>query len=269
MIDILLATYNGSRYIEEQIDSILRQSFSDWRLIVHDDGSTDNTVDIIKRYVSNHPEKIFLIEDGVKTGGAKNNFFHLMKFATSDYVMFCDQDDVWIEEKIFVTLNEMKRHETKFFGEAILVHSDLIITDDFLNVINTSFFNYQKISKFLEFDDYLYCNNVTGCTVMINSVARDLVHDTSSAVMHDWYVALQVLKSGGEICLIDKPLIYYRQHASNAVGAKERNFFYYVKRLFRIKSFFYDLNLAYRQSLQFKSQGFYFYIFRKFLRVLQ
>ena len=100
MVDILMATYNGGKYIAEQIDSILNQNYNDWKLYIRDDGSKDNTVNIVKEYIEKYPDKIILIEDGRRNLGPKLNFGELLKISKSEYCMFCDHDDVWMEDKV-------------------------------------------------------------------------------------------------------------------------------------------------------------------------
>ena len=115
---ILMATYNGEEFIREQINSILNQTYKNWKLIIHDDGSTDNTVDIIKEYTKKYPNKIILIEDNIKCNGAKENFSHLIKIAYKnfnfDYILFSDQDDIWLPNKIEVSLSKIQEMENKF-----------------------------------------------------------------------------------------------------------------------------------------------------------
>ena len=112
MIDILMATYNGETYLREQIDSILRQSNTDWRLIIRDDCSTDSTVRIIQEYQAQYPDKFVLIQADTPSGSAQNNFFQLIRYwqqhGGAEYVMFADQDDVWLRNKIQITLYNMK-----------------------------------------------------------------------------------------------------------------------------------------------------------------
>ena len=108
-IDILLATYNGERYLSEQLDSILKQSCDNWRIFVRDDGSEDGTSTIIERYQKQYSGKIFIIKDEKQNLGACGNFSELLKKSKSDYIMFCDQDDVWKEDKIKITLKKMKQ----------------------------------------------------------------------------------------------------------------------------------------------------------------
>jgi len=94
MIEILLATYNGEKFLQEQLDSILHQTFQDWRIVAHDDGSTDATLEILQQFQLEHPSKIHILDDGLSFGSARDNFEHLMKHAAADYIMLCDQDDV-------------------------------------------------------------------------------------------------------------------------------------------------------------------------------
>lgn len=137
-VDILLATWNGERYLAEQIDSILAQSYSNWRLLIRDDGSSDGTRDIIGRYVSENPERLELIEGGAPGLGACGNFAYLMAHATSDYVMFCDQDDVWLPHKAERLLEEMQRLEEQHgTDQPLLVHSDLkVVGPDLTSTFN-------------------------------------------------------------------------------------------------------------------------------------
>ena len=232
LIDILLATYNGGKYLTEQIESLLSQSVQEWRLIIHDDGSTDDTVNIIINYCRKYPDKIIIINDGIKAGGAKFNFSHLMKFSTAEYIMFCDQDDVWIDNKIYLTLNKMIELEKINQKLPILVHTDLTIVDSNLNVLSESMFNYQKINY--KHGDILknicFENMVTGCTMMINKSLLALVGNIpDEAIMHDWWISIIALKNGGKVGIVDKVTIMYRQHGLNAIGAKKIDYKYYME----------------------------------------
>lgn len=233
-IDVLLATYNGEKYISEQIDSLLRQSNKEWKVIAHDDGSTDRTPEILREYQANFPEKIILIEDGFKSGGAKNNFHHLLRFTDAPYVMFCDQDDVWLDNKIDVTLSRMMEEEYRLPESPILVHSDLKVVDECLSIISDSMFAYQRLPILVEtLDELMVQNNITGCTVMVNRKALEVsMPIPEAAIMHDWWIGCKVLQFGGRVSFVAEPLIKYRQHSSNAIGSKSINFFYYIKKAF-------------------------------------
>lgn len=220
LIAILLATYNGEKYLKEQLDSIISQTYSNWVIYVHDDGSNDKTIDIINEYINKYPNKIKYIE-GKPTGGAKENFMYLMSKVNEDYIMFCDQDDVWLNNKIEITLNEMKEVETSK-DIPTLVFSDLTVVDKDLNVISNSLEKYQSLNyKKIDYASLLMQNQVTGCTAMINKslLKKAIVKDTKDIIMHDWWCAL-IAARFGKISCINKQLTLYRQHNNNEEGAK-------------------------------------------------
>jgi glycosyltransferase involved in cell wall biosynthesis len=226
VIDILMATYNGQNFIDDQIRSILAQSYQNFRILIRDDGSQDNTVDIIQRYLAQHPDKINLIKDSDLNLGAKSNFSRLLSHAESNYVLFCDQDDVWLPHKIRITFDRMKNLEDRY-GEhtPLLVHTDAKVVDRNLNVISRSLWSYQKNDpkKGGTLTRLLLQNVVTGCTVMINNALRDMtVPIPSEAVMHDWWLAL-VASAFGRISAVSEPTLLYRQHERNDMGAKGWN----------------------------------------------
>ena len=237
-IAILLAAYNGEKYIEEQLDSLLAQSNHEWELYIHDDGSDDRTVQLIAKYIDSYPEKIHLIE-GASCGSAKENFFNLLNNVNADYYMFCDQDDVWLENKIDRTFQDMTEMEKAVSQDLpILVYTDLKVTDQNLNVVSESMNSYQKLKPDENtFKNLLVQGKVSGSTVMINRACAEMVlktHDTSSIIMHDWWCSLVAAKYG-VIKYIDEALILYRQHDRNVVGAKNVNSFKYIAA--RIKNF--------------------------------
>ena len=94
-VEILLAAYNGSKYIREQMDSILNQTDTRWHLTVSDDGSTDGTLSILDAYAAQFPEKISVYRSGIRFGNARDHFFHLMRRCTAPYILFSDEDDMW------------------------------------------------------------------------------------------------------------------------------------------------------------------------------
>lgn len=232
-IDILLATYNGERFLAAQLESFLNQTCQNWRLLIHDDGSTDNTINILKKYSLEHPDKIFFIEDGVRCGGAKKNFSHLIELCEAEYIMFCDQDDVWLEQKVEVTFNKLKILEQQYPDKALLVHSDLKVVNENLDIISESMFDYQRLPRVIRSTKHIAVqNNITGCTVMMNRKALSVslpIDDAS--IMHDWWIGIKVLQSDGIIELIPSPLILYRQHQGNSVGSKKIDIKYFLLKL--------------------------------------
>ena len=222
MVSVLLAAYNGENYIRDQLDSILNQTFSDLSVVISDDLSEDDTPAIIQKYEEQYPDRIRILENRVKSGSAMNNFFRLLKSVSDEYVMLCDQDDIWLEDKVEATLTEMKRLEEQWGTEVpLLVHGDLSVTDKEGNILHQSLAKYQKIAVHdNRFSHYLVENNITGNTVMVNKALQRLLENTpKECVMHDWWMGL-LASCFGKISYIDRPLVLYRQHGNNQVGAK-------------------------------------------------
>lgn len=222
MIDILMATYNGERFLRPQLDSILQQSNQDWRLMIRDDCSTDETVEVIKEYQLLRPEQIRVIQAEQPSGSAQNNFFQLLQYSSAEYVMFADQDDVWLPQKIQLTLDKMQQMVQQYGAETpLLVHTDLAVVDSFLRILNPSLFQMQNMDAARnKLNNILVQNIVTGCTMMVNRSLLDLVTEIPKhAVMHDMWLAL-VAAAFGEIGFVDRATILYRQHGDNANGAK-------------------------------------------------
>ena len=229
-IAILLAACNGERYLAEQLDSLLDQSFTDWRLYVHDDGSKDGTNTILKAYAGKYPNRIRLIQ-APPTGGAKDNFLFLLRTVDAPYIMFCDQDDVWMREKIEKTYRRMQMIEGE--GPA-LVFTDLQVVDRDRKLIAPRMSRYQKLNlRKSRAEDFLAENVVTGCTVMINRKMAELARkaeDPSKIIMHDWWIALAAARFGSISCL-EEALVQYRQHEVNSIGAKKLGKEYILERL--------------------------------------
>ncbi len=255
-IAILLATYNGEKYIAEQIESIRSQSYTDWKLYIHDDGSKDGTIMILCQYAREYPGKIVVV-DGPSTGSAKDNFLYLMSVVDASYYMCADQDDVWLPEKVEKTLEVMKRLEntsvkgdgpTSGIGETHivaplkrekntprLVFTELTVTDEALGIKAERMSDYQGLDcKGISFSRALIQNVVTGCTMMINRALRDemiQIGDTGDMLMHDWWAALTALRFG-EVAFLETPTILYRQHGNNGVGAQNTaSLLYNIKKM--------------------------------------
>lgn len=234
VIDILLSTYNGERFIEEQIDSLFAQTFRDWRLIARDDGSDDSTVRILERYCAKNPGKIVIIKDGGVRVGAVKSFARLLNWSYAGYAMFADQDDVWLPDKIELTLNTMRVAEAGY-KRPVLVHTDMKVADERLNIISESFWRRQHLNPELcGLSNLLVLNNVTGCTVMINDELKRLALPIpADAVFHDWWLAL-VASAFGTIEPVGAPTLLYRQHGRNETGSPGYSLGYFLSRLGRL-----------------------------------
>ena len=220
LITVLLAVFNGEKYLKQQIDSLLRQTVTDIKIVIRDDGSRDRSPQIIDDYCNKYPEKISKLV-GEPTGSSKQNFAELLNKVDSDYIMFCDQDDVWLPEKAEKTLNIMREFEGENCATPVLVHSDLKVVDQDLNVISDSFFEFQRLNQDnITLPKLLVQNYVTGCTVMINRALKQACGKIpKECIMHDWWLALAAQLFGKIIC-IQEPTMLYRQHSGNQVGAK-------------------------------------------------
>ncbi len=221
MIDILLATFNGGRFLREQLDSLLHAIPEDARVLVQDDGSADDTPAILSAYAQAHPNVIRLTEGPAHEKSAKGNFMSLLIKSDAEYTFFCDQDDVWEPGKIQKSLNRMRAGEERFGKDCpLLVHTDLSVVDASLGPIAPSFWRYQNLDPSPAVNRLLVQNSVTGCTVFINRALKELLKKAPAGgmLMHDWWAAL-IAASMGHILPVDEPLIRYRQHGNNQLGA--------------------------------------------------
>ena len=222
-IAILLATYNGENYLEEQIHSLFNQSYGHFHIFIRDDGSSDKTLSILKNLANQYPQKITLLATG-KPLGASGNFSELMGYVKNyQYVMFCDQDDVWETDKIALTFAKMKELENQH-GKALplLVHTDLKVVNAKLQVLDHSFWNYSCLyPQYTHSLNRLITQNVvTGCAMMINNALLNRSHPIpSEAIMHDWWIAITA-SAFGKIEIVKTPTIFYRQHSKNTLGAQ-------------------------------------------------
>jgi glycosyltransferase involved in cell wall biosynthesis len=234
MIEILLATYNGEAYIYEQIQSILAQDCSNWTIRVRDDLSNDHTITIIQEEQEKiDKDKIIICSSNARLG-ASQNFGKLLQSSTSKYILFCDQDDVWLPDKITMTFQKMQEMENKYgIDFPILIHTDLTVVDQNLNILDKSFWKYQNLDldSGSTLNRLLVQSTITGCTVMINQSLKNMI-DTipPEAIMHDWWIAL-VASVFGQIGYVPSPTVLYRQHSSNDTGARRWGASYLFQRV--------------------------------------
>ena len=216
-IDILMAAYNGGKYIAEQIDSILAQTFQDFRLIIRDDGSSDNTPAIIEDYARRYPAKIGIAHDDVVCRNATRNFFQLLTYAQADYVMFSDQDDVWLPEKIQVTYDRMKQAEADNPGKPVLVFTGLEVVDAKLRSLNR-FMAVNVSAARYDFKNVIYTNIATGMTQMLNrALYKNMGGYVEGIGLHDWWAALYA-GAFGVVAHVPQVTSLYRQHSNNVIG---------------------------------------------------
>ena len=221
---VLLAAYNGAEFLSEQIQSIQGQTISNWTLLVRDDGSEDNTSDVLEKLAAKD-KRIRCIHDTCGCLGAARNFGELMRVALvegADLIFFSDQDDVWVPDKIVRQLQCLQEMERQYgLSVPLLCYSDLEVVDENLSQVHPSLMRYQgqRHESRDPIGVLLTQNLITGCTVLINRPLLELaVPIPEEAIMHDWWLAL-CAAACGRIGYIDQPIVRYRQHATNHLGA--------------------------------------------------
>lgn len=215
---IVMATYNGEKFLREQIESILENTCQDYELHICDDGSTDQTESIAREYQANYKGKIFFHKNEKNLRVIKNFLVNVKKF-DAKYYMFCDQDDVWLPYKIEHTLNFMKKVENGAYDTPAVVFGDAKMVDGELKEYHPSFqrLNNLDTSK-LDLCHLAMENKLIGCTVMFNRALWEKLSDFPADIkMHDWWVAL-IGAAFGKVAFLDEPLLLYRQHGGNQVG---------------------------------------------------
>lgn len=275
MISILLATYNSELFIKEQIDSIINQTYRDWVLYVRDDCSKDSTPIILKEYENKYPGKIIVLDNQHQSLRAYLNFVELMKNVVSQYYMFCDHDDIWIDRKIEYSIKKMKEQEAMYPNKPIVVHTDMHVVDNDIHIIADSFWKYSKfMPNHVSFEELVLCNSVNGCTMLFNDLAKQVsMKNIKYARMHDMLVAQSVAACRGIIVEIPEKTVFYRQHSCNVVGAKEVGVSTYLNKLKKIKKVYQDNVITYKMANGIASFPLYYYLYTKikviFLKLLR
>lgn len=211
-IAVLMSTYNGEKYIQQQIESIFQQEYVDITLYIRDDNSTDNTIKIIEELKEKY--KIILVKDRNANIGPAKSFMKIINVVEPfyDYYSFSDQDDVWEKNKIISAIKEIEKYDSKksivYGGNYKLFYNSNIIKNNYLDIK-------------LDFYSTLIRNKIAGCTMVFNStLLKELKKYTPNYIeMHDVWV-LKVCQSIDGICIYDKnAYILYRQHDKNVMGA--------------------------------------------------
>lgn len=272
-IAILLSTYNGGKYVKEQIESIINQTNHDWVLYIRDDGSTDNTIEIIGDFINKY-DNIKFIKSRENLGSAKS-FMHLLKNVEAKYYMFCDQDDIWLTNKISNSYNALLEIENDNKGTGILVFTDAVLVDEQLNTLKGSFMQLSKVKlQYLYSNAYLKMFNISpGCTYFFNNELKEIsLNYPVSMPMHDWWMMLQA-HTFGKLKFLEGKYILYRQHDNNVIGITKININFFVNKIINIKKtllaqnkqyvFLKDISLI-KNKLQFFYLKIKFNILRNF-----
>ena len=237
-IEVVMAVYNGINYLEQQILSIYQQTLRPKKLLVRDDCSSDGSLELLKSLSRKWPGWIEIMDSNERVGAAAN-FGKLLRNSRSPYVALADQDDLWDANKLEVCYQLCRRLEMKIgIDVPVLIHSDLRIIDDIGRHLSDSFFEYQGFDPYrTDVDELLIQNIVTGCSSLVNrSLLNRALPLPDHPVMHDLWLAL-VASEFGSIGFIPQPLLSYRQHRTNVIGASGLGLSYLLKRVPEIFSF--------------------------------
>lgn len=236
MVEILLSTYNGEKYLCEQLDSLLYQTYQNIVITVRDDQSNDSTQLILARYKENYPTKITIIPSDINLGSTMS-FYTLLLNSSSPYVMFCDQDDVWYLDKVETSLDLMVKNETQ---DPCMVFTDLEVVDRNCKQISPSLLKRMKIEPSLlvkDVEKMVALNPVAGCTTLLNRAAASKILKIGlfpQEVIHDHWMAI-IVKMFGNVLYLDRPTLKYRQHGFNQVGDLNVDKKYLFGRILNIK----------------------------------
>jgi glycosyltransferase involved in cell wall biosynthesis len=231
-IEVVLPTYNGVVYLEQQLASIDQQSLRPQRVLLRDDGSKDGTQDLVRRLQSRYGDWLTVLpSDGHL--GCIANVNRLLQSTRASYVALADQDDVWLSNKLEVSLARLQQMEHLHGAETpLLVHSDLELIDAGGELLGCTYLQRQRLDPWRTSTTELALTNVvTGCTVLLNRpLLQRALPIPEEALMHDWWLAL-VCSVCGRLDYIDFPTVFYRQHEKNKIGAKGFGFTYMLTRI--------------------------------------
>lgn len=212
-VDILLATYNGEKYLQEQLNSILNQSYTDFKLLISDDKSTDKTINILKKYEKmDNRIKVFYQK---KNLGYIKNFEFLIKKSTNNFIMFSDQDDIWRINKIESQLAYLLESKVD------LVYSDVELVNQNLSPIDKSYYEILNIAPLEgnKWKNILFRNPIIGNTVIVKKELLDQIREIPKEIPHDWYIGIIASMRNG-IKFQNIPLTKYRIHSNNTSGVQ-------------------------------------------------
>jgi glycosyltransferase involved in cell wall biosynthesis len=232
-ITIVMSVFNGSKYLEQQLSSLEMQNYTDWNLIVRDNGSTDNTYDILEKFQKRlGEERIELIREKSTIREVYNSFMDLMDRVKSEYCMFCDGDDFWLPGKINNAFEAIKKMETSF-GKSLplLYHTDLILTDYKLTPKFLSMWASQRLYPIRNSPiQCLMHSSSIGNTFIFNRALMEIAKNRpNDVIMHDIYCST-IAALFGRISYSIESQILYRQHSENICGGES---FYNLKNLWK------------------------------------
>lgn len=217
-VHIVLATYNGEKYIREQLNSLLENTYQDFSVEVCDDGSTDGTVKIVEEYMKKYGK--IRLHQNEKNLGYVMNFMEGIRRSESPYIMLCDQDDIWYADKIETTFGRMLELEQSSGADVpLMVFTDAMNYDSETGAEMGAFHQNSRLDTRKIDTAHLFMENkCIGCTVMINGAVREYLDILPEEIrVHDWWLAL-ICSNFGKISYINETTLQYRQHSGNMIG---------------------------------------------------
>lgn len=219
-VHILLSTHNGANWLPALLESLLQQTWQDWALLIRDDASSDGTAALLQAWQAQWPHKVASLECSQTHLGSTASFSALVMRSQADYLLFCDQDDIWLPRKIEKLMQHMQRSEAQYGAATpLLVHADMTVVDAQQRVLADSFWQQRGFNLTQSRQAYLLQNTVSGCATLFNRAAALAAFPVpAQAIQHDRWLAL-VCAWQGQVVAVSQVLVLYRQHEKNALGA--------------------------------------------------
>lgn len=238
-ISILLSTFNGEKFIKELLNSVLNQTINNFKIFVRDDGSTDQTPNLINAFKIKYPDVFIILNDEKGNLGPRDSFFELLKQAEGSYFLYCDQDDVWLPDKVEKLTTKIKEIEVENPNMPALVFSDMSVINETGELIYNSYFdvaNYKKIY----IQNILFRGFIPGCSTIFNKHAKklvlfyyELITSEDRKYLHDGFTFF-IINIFGIITFTPEILLKYRLHQGNTVGfGKKSKKFLLIKDLIK------------------------------------
>lgn len=205
LVSIALCTYNGSAYLKEQLDSLAGQTYTNLEIVIVDDGSTDDTITILKQYIAGFAQLNIKLYCNTENLGYLRNFEYAIGLCTGDYIALCDQDDIWDIDKIRLLAENI--------GEHMLIYHDSAFIDEEGNALNKKMSDIRNCYSGSDSRVFLFENCVSGHAMLFKRGLMAYAETFKIEIVHDWWLAYAATNIGS-IYFLDKVLVQYRQHSS-------------------------------------------------------
>ena len=231
MFSVLIATYNGEKYILEQLESVVSQTVPPDTIYIYDDCSTDNTIKLISDWKKRNTVKNVIVRKNSENKGYTRNFLEALFEIDDEFIFLCDQDDVWKKDKIESYRSFLDGQSDKHLP--LLVTSGYSVTDENLHVVREQHVSAGSTHR-VALKSFLKDCSYPGMTFCVNRALKEKAKELFSVeniAFHDYFLSLVALKYGQLFC-IQKNLVLYRQHGNNQLGVsgkRNKNRHYWEK----------------------------------------